>query len=747
MNIQINKVKYGKRFYYYVRLVRSYRREDGKPAVKVIANLGKVSPQQAENLKMAFQAGREGKAVTISDTAAHTVLPMPVKMNLEYLDIMVALEMWNAWRLSSFLEKIIPREQDEVPPANILAALVVQRCVSPGSKLYAQRWYPTTALPEIFGINPEQFNNSRIHRVLEALDQGTPTLHKELPLLYQSRKGKPVTLFIDVTDAVFVGRGCETAERSKTKSGLPNRKKIGVVLLCDEAGTPLRWEVVPGKSRDHHCIGNMVDTLEKCHWIGNAPIVFDRAMGQASALDRLLGSGLHFLTAVPRSEIARHSVDLPYKRFLDFEPTAHCNPIDENTKNLEGTVKKYKADIACVTGLTKESGLEMIDENLYVSDFGLGARPLSETEIQWVGPNDIDPENLRGAASSLAWAKIFKRVLDSKEAKDRATLARMTGVSRARITEIMNMLKLDEKIQDEILEGKFGPISEHTMREVVKCESTDEQRKVLLKYMEQQTKQPSTHPMRPRKFRTTKTHQLRRVVYFNPRMFVDKRLRDRKHRKEITHFINDLNRRLRSPYSKRNEESVRFEIIERLSRRKSLKLYEIHIRREKNNDRSFWQVKLTLNREEWLKRRSFHGFVLLVSHKNLSHTAAELAKLYRAKDTIEKDFRIIKDVVELQPIYHYTDPKVRAHVTICMLSLLLKRTLEAKLAAADRQMTASACFEELSSCHLNLHEPHELLDSLYSVTKANKKQKAILNALGLSKLFDNREVTKRITPR
>ncbi|MCK5506398.1 MAG: transposase, partial [Thermodesulfovibrionia bacterium] len=554
-------------------------------------------------------------------------------------------------------------------------------------------------------------------------------------------------LFIDVTDAVFEGRGCELAQRCRTKSGLRNRRKIGVVLLCDETGIPLRWEVVAGKRKDHHCMGEMMDSIEKCHWIGKAPIIFDRAMGQASALDRLLGSGLHFLTAVPGNEISAHSVQLPYERFIEFEPLTSHDPADCDVQDLPQILQSYRADLDCVAGLAQESGLKRVEENLYVADLGLGNRPLSENEIQWVGPDDIDPETLIGAASSLAWAKIFKRVLDAKEAKDRATLARMTGVSRARVTEIMNLLKLDKNIQEEILNGKFGAISEHNMRQVVKRTSANGQRELLLRYMQQQSKSPSAHPMRPRKFRTTKTHQLQRVVYFNPKMFVDQRLRDKKQQTDLANFIDDLNRRLHSPYCRREEESIRFEIIEHLSQKNSLKLYNFQLKKVSDSDRDFCQVELTLQREEWLKRRARHGFVLLVAHKDIPHKAAELAKLYRAKDTIEKDFKIIKDIVALQPIYHYTDPKVRAHVTICMLALLLKRTLEAKLTVAGRPMTAVSCFEKLSTCHLNLHKAHEALDSLYSVTEPNPEQEIILKALALSVLTDNSEIAKRIIPR
>jgi hypothetical protein len=64
------------------------------------------------------------------------------------------------------------------------------------------------------------------------------------------------------------------------------------------------------------------------------------------------------------------------------------------------------------------------------------------------------------------------------------------------------------------------------------------------------------------------------------------------------------------------------------------------------------------------------------------------------------------------------DAKVRAHVTLCVLALLLQRVLEGRLTAAGRPMTAAACFETLATCRLNRYEPNELLDCDYSITQA-----------------------------
>jgi hypothetical protein len=51
-------------------------------------------------------------------------------------------------------------------------------------------------------------------------------------------------------------------------------------------------------------------------------------------------------------------------------------------------------------------------------------------------------------------AKEYKKMIDSGEAKNQADLARIKGVSRARITQILNLLKLNPLIIQEL--EKFG---------------------------------------------------------------------------------------------------------------------------------------------------------------------------------------------------------------------------------------------------------------------------------------------------
>lgn len=60
-------------------------------------------------------------------------------------------------------------------------------------------------------------------------------------------------------------------------------------------------------------------------------------------------------------------------------------------------------------------------------------------------------EKVPRVARLLALAHKFQRMLDSGEVRSMAELARLGGVSRARITQIMNLLMLAPQIQEELL--------------------------------------------------------------------------------------------------------------------------------------------------------------------------------------------------------------------------------------------------------------------------------------------------------
>lgn len=99
-------------------------------------------------------------------------------------------------------------------------------------------------------------------------------------------------------------------------------------------------------------------------------------------------------------------------------------------------------------------------------------------------PPPPEPETVRRparVARMLALAHRLQRAIDSGEIQDRATLARQYGLTRARVTQLLNLTLLAPDIQEQVLalEAVDGlePTSERALREVSWAMEWGEQRR------------------------------------------------------------------------------------------------------------------------------------------------------------------------------------------------------------------------------------------------------------------------------
>ena len=68
----------------------------------------------------------------------------------------------------------------------------------------------------------------------------------------------------------------------------------------------------------------------------------------------------------------------------------------------------------------------------------------------------------------------------------------------------------------------------------------------------------------------------------------------------------------------------------------------------------------------------------LLTSSDESLTAEEIALGYKQLLEVERAFRSLKQTLELRPMYHRKDERIRTHVTLCWLALLLVRIIEKK---------------------------------------------------------------------
>lgn len=749
MHVRISTKRQNGKTYRYAQFVQSYRRSDGMPATRVVANLGALPQQAIDNLTLAVKANREGCHLVVADGLPGLSDSSKVVANLRYLDATIMLEIWRDWGLDCVLADLLSTSPRAASAVDVTTALVIQRCIAPGSKLDAQKWLPTTALPQVLALPPPSFNNTRLHRVLDELHQATPRLQERLTELYQEREGCSARrFFIDVTNTFFEGRGCPLAQQAKTKEGIANKWTIGIVLLADEQGYPWRWQVVSAKAKDHQVMGDMVDQLAKVDWLQGSPLVCDRAMGQDVSLRRLQAANIQFLTAAPVDTIESYTKALPYQRFSNIE--------------IGGTRQTQEQDLERVLRAARdEDEMQEIDEQMFVMD--LGVVDLKENrdadheddadQGQTVARDtwaDQVREVLRAsdspAARRIQVAQELKAKLGSKKFRTQAALARKIGVTVGRLRYTLDLLRLAPSLQQRLLATPDTVISERQLRRVTARDAEADQRALLCEILASPAGKPAEQNQT-----LPDVERLRLVAYFNPQMFVNKRRRAKKNLVQLTAFVEQLNDDLSKVTRSRKEEPTRRKIIHQLEKYKYLSAFEVHLepitlKTTAGGAVSSFRCQLELQEAQWRRRRRYDGFVLLLAQCDLPNSAAQLATLYRDKDIVEKDFETIKSVLKIRPIYSYTDPKVQAHVTICMLALLLNRTLNRRLKQAGLGLSPKACLEILQTCHLNRIRKNPGEPEIYSVTEPNTAQMEILDALNLGHLVDDATVAKQLNP-
>lgn len=758
----------------YAQLVESYRRDDGMPAHRVIASLGQLSDTEVENLKTALAASRAGRSVVLPAATAQKVQPTRVVASLDYVDVAVALDAWERLRLPALLDELIAPGSDDVSASRVVAALTLQRCLAPGSKLCAARWFPRTALPELLDVDPRAFNNSRIHRVLDQLEGVDDALQTALPEHYALGGSQPRALFLDVTDTWFEGRGPDMAERGRTKEGFSNRRRVGIVLLCNEDGLPMRWRVLSGDEREASAMKAMFKEVASLPWVGDAPIVCDRAMGQASMVANLAACGARFVTASYRTEILSWTKSLPTAPFAAHELPAGVLDLEEDEP----------APLEVLRGVGQvahAAGLERVADDLYVLDVGVVSRTLSTratrqsptTEDAPASEAPLTPTTSPGA-DWLRRALGYKARIAQGEFRSQADLARALNMSRARVTQVMRVLKLAPVLQRNVLDDVYGPVSVAALRDIDAL-TTEQQRRLLedigrtnaaagrrttayaptaraLKRRNHTPIVPAGEEVAAQAAEPSDALQarVRLITCFNPVLFVDQRRHAARQRARFEARLGDLNRRIANANTPRPVADAYAAANTLLASAGLRSVYDLQVdslAASENAPERAVGVNAILRADAWARRRQFDGFVLLLAHHELPQSATELVRLYRDKDAVEKDFQTIKSVVRLRPVYHRTDAKLRAHVTLCMLALLVERTLEARLRAADaKTTTAPMLFELLETARISVLG-NTKGSPTFAPTQLNAEQAELLAKLELSKLGDAAELAARLRPR
>jgi len=220
----------------------------------------------------------------------------------------------------------------------------------------------------------------------------------------------------------------------------------------------------------------------------------------------------------------------------------------------------------------------------------------------------------------------------------------------------------------------------------------------------------------------TEIDSKRRVICFNIEKAKEQKSKRESIMTELEHQLVELKEKVYN--GKVKDQKVITVSAERILNKKHGKRYFDY--KVSEGKFEYWQKKENVEYEEKLDGK----FMIKTTEKDL--TLKEIVLRYKDLSDIEDSFRDIKDFIEVAPVYHWLNRRVKAHIFVGVLALLVQRYMEKKLDNAKLEISSERVLEKLKTIHVVINQVKHLC--LKYVTPPSKELEQILRVFGIPKL-------------
>lgn len=273
--------------YKYLRLVEAYRNKNDKPDSKTIANLGRL-----DILLQTGQIEKLGKKLlTIAGVNSSDIKDAKEKNNFCYGDI-IYRKIWNKYKLTDLLKKILNGKKIQYDFINILYLLVIDRLLSPKSKLSCYNNQDRY-------INIDSVELHHIYRSLDILSDSKDEIEQYIFEINRNLFNMKVDIiFYDVTTFHFESVTADTLkEFGFSKDGKFNEVQVVMGLIVDMEGRPIGFDLFPGNSAESKTFIETLNKLNKDFSIRKLVFVADKALNSKENLHYLKNAGYDYIVS------------------------------------------------------------------------------------------------------------------------------------------------------------------------------------------------------------------------------------------------------------------------------------------------------------------------------------------------------------------------------------------------------------------------------------------------------------------
>src|SRR5450631_3959121 len=321
----------------YWSLVESVRTPDG-PRQRTLCHLGELNgSDHARWVKTVEVFNEHGEAQQLKLFPSHVEPPagdvqvarvlvnrVRLERTREFGACYLGLELWRRLELDRFFEPAVDDDPADVPWSRVAALLAINRLCAPGSELaIEQRWYPSTALDDLLGIEDGKINDTRLYRCLDRILPHKTALERHLKDRYGALFGAEFdVLLYDLTSTYVEGAAEKNPmmRRGYSRDHRPDCEQMVIALIVNSEGFPFSYETFDGNRADVSTMETILRMVERKYGKARRIWVFDRGIVSEDNLAAIRKRGGQYLVGTPRSQMKQFEAELLKEDWTQVRP-------------------------------------------------------------------------------------------------------------------------------------------------------------------------------------------------------------------------------------------------------------------------------------------------------------------------------------------------------------------------------------------------------------------------------------------
>ena len=425
-----HRIKDGKDHTYW-SLVETVRTPGG-PRQRTLCYLGELNGSaQARWLKTIEVFNEQGEAEQLKLFPSHIEPPeddpqvarvllnqVRLERTRQFGACYLGLELWKRLELDHFFEEAIDEAPADVPWSRIAALLTINRLCAPGSELAVeQRWYPSTALDDLLGIEEGKINDTRLYRCLDQILPHKTKLEGHLKERYGSLFGAEFdVLLYDLTSTYVEGAAEDNPmmRRGYSRDHRPDCEQMVIALIVNSEGFPFSYETFDGNRADVSTVETILRMVERKYGKARRIWIFDRGIVSEENLAAIRKRGGQYLVGTPRRQMKRFEAELVKEDWTRVRPEVEVKkvaiPQGEETYILCRTAGRREKEKAIRERFCSrmEEALKRLEKTMAtgrLKNRNLMERRLGKIQARHPSVNDLYEISLRetGAGVRLSW--------------------------------------------------------------------------------------------------------------------------------------------------------------------------------------------------------------------------------------------------------------------------------------------------------------------------------------------------------